>query len=206
LNLYFIFQPLPAGDILIHCGDMTNTGKASEINSFVQWFASHPHSHKVMIAGNHDITLDERYYANNWKRFHTERCNNLIHEEASDGFVAPPTSARAIFYASGSGITALENSGVCIRGLNFWGSPFSPEFCNWSHSVERGEPAAELWKQIPLGTHVLLTHGPPVGYGDAVGQRRTGDVSGHVLQSNVSHTHFCNKLCMLICFGKCARV
>jgi predicted MPP superfamily phosphohydrolase len=170
-------QPLPAGDILVHCGDMTDTGKATEISSFLEWFASHPHPHKVMIAGNHDVTLDERYYASSWQRFHTERCNNLILEETSDGFVPPPTSARSLFYGNGRGIIALENAAVCIRGLQFWGSPFSAEFCKWSHSVERGQPAADLWKQIPSGTHVLLTHGPPVGYGDLVNERRTGDVS-----------------------------
>ncbi len=180
-TLRFLFtlglQPLPLGDILIHCGDMTNTGKASEIDDFVRWFASQPHAHKVMIAGNHDITLDEGYYARKWKRFHPELCNQLLHKETQDGFVPPPTSARTLFYHNDSGIIALENSSACIRGLKFWGSPYSPEFCGWSHAVERGGPAADLWKQIPSGTHVLLTHGPPIGYGDAVQKRRTGDVS-----------------------------
>ena len=161
---------------------MTNTGRATEISSFVEWFAAHPHPHKVMIAGNHDISLDESYYASSWQRFHAKRCNNIIHQETSDGFVPPPTSARSLFYCNTFGIIALENSAACIRGLQFWGSPFSPEFCNWSHSVERGPPAADLWKQIPSGTRVLLTHGPPVGYGDAVHQRRTGDVSCCVMR------------------------
>lgn len=174
----FVFlQPLPAGDILVHCGDMTNTGKATEIQSFVKWFASHPHPHKVMIAGNHDVTLDENFYARKWNRFHSERCDHLIQEETSDGFVPPATTSRAIFYRKDSPIIALENSGACIRGLQFWGSPCSPEFCEWSHSVQRGGSAADLWQQIPSGTQVLLTHGPPIGYGDAVNERRTGDVS-----------------------------
>lgn len=177
LSLFFFLQPLPPGDILIHCGDMTDTGKASEVDSFVKWFASQPHPHKVMIAGNHDITLDEGYYAQKWKRFHPKRCDQLHHQERPGGLVPSPASARSLFYHNDSGIIALENSGACIRGLQFWGSPFSAEFCNWSHSVQRGGAAADLWKQIPSGTHVLLTHGPPIGYGDAVEQRRTGDVS-----------------------------
>lgn len=130
-----------------------------------------------MIAGNHDISLDEQFYASSWNRFHSQRCNLLIHEETQDGFVPSPTGVRALFYGNQYGIIALENSGACIRGLNFWGSPLSPEFCKWSHSVQRGAPAAELWRQIPLGTHVLLTHGPPIGYGDCVNGLRTGDVS-----------------------------
>ena len=161
---------------------MTNTGKAAEISSFVQWFASHPHPHKVMIAGNHDVTLDEPFYARKWSRFHSERCNHLSQEDSPDGFVPPPASARTLFYGNNLGIIALENSGTSIRGLNVWGSPFSPEFCSWSHSVERGAAAAALWQQIPSGTHVLLTHGPPVGYGDVVNERRTGDVSAATFQ------------------------
>ena len=199
---------MPAGDILVHCGDMTNTGTATEIQSFVNWFASHPHPHKVMIAGNHDITLDERFYARKWNRFHSERCDQLVQEETSDGFVRPSTSCRALFYRKDCPIIALENSGACIRGLQFWGSPYSPEFCDWSHSVQRGASAADLWRQIPSGTHVLLTHGPPIAYGDAVNERRTGDVS-NVCVCRIALLTLCNFCCdtlrMWICCGRCAR-
>jgi len=170
---------------------MTNTGTATEIQSFVKWFASHPHPHKVMIAGNHDITLDERFYARKWNRFHSERCDQLVQEETSDGFVRPSTSCRALFYRKDCPIIALENSGACIRGLQFWGSPYSPEFCDWSHSVQRGASAADLWRQIPSGTHVLLTHGPPIAYGDAVNERRTGDVS-NVCVRRIALLTLCN--------------
>jgi len=60
----------------------------------------------------------------------------------------------------------LENSGVEIGGLKFWGSPAQPEFCNWAFNYKRGEEIDQIWKQIPEDTDVLITHGPPAGYRD----------------------------------------
>ena len=57
----------------------------------------------------------------------------------------------------------LENSGVIIGGLKFWGSPVTPEFCNWAFNVERGEAIRRYWDLIPDDLDVLITHGPPYG-------------------------------------------
>jgi Icc-related predicted phosphoesterase len=43
------------GDILIHCGDVSNVGKTHEIKNFLDWFSNTPFTHKVFIAGNHDF-------------------------------------------------------------------------------------------------------------------------------------------------------
>lgn len=62
----------------------------------------------------------------------------------------------------------LENSGVTIAGLKFWGSPASPEFCNWAFNYRRGAHINRIWQQIPDDTDVLITHGPPAGIQDWV--------------------------------------
>lgn len=64
--------------------------------------------------------------------------------------------------------TYLENSGVEIEGIKFWGSPAQPEFCNWAFNYKRGEEIDKIWQQIPDDTDVLITHGPPAGYRDWV--------------------------------------
>ena len=46
---------LGSGDILIHCGDVSNTGKSHEIKEFLDWFSNTDFTHKVFIAGNHDF-------------------------------------------------------------------------------------------------------------------------------------------------------
>lgn len=62
----------------------------------------------------------------------------------------------------------LEDSGVEIGGLKFWGSPVQPEFFNWAFNRKRGEEIQKHWDKIPEGTDVLITHGPPAGFRDWV--------------------------------------
>ena len=51
-------------------------------------------------------------------------------------------------------------------GYKIYGSPWSLRFYDWAFNVDPGEPALKIWKQIPSDTEILLTHGPPYGYGD----------------------------------------
>jgi Icc-related predicted phosphoesterase len=57
---------VPDGDMLIHSGDATWTGKEKEVIEFSKWFGSFPHKHKIFVAGNHDwgFELDREYYTN----------------------------------------------------------------------------------------------------------------------------------------------
>ena len=63
----------------------------------------------------------------------------------------------------------LEDSGVSIGGINVWGSPYQPEFCNWAFNRKRGYEIRHHWDKIPLDTDVLITHGPPAGILDNTG-------------------------------------
>jgi len=65
------------------------------------------------------------------------------------------------------GVHYLSDSGVTLEGVSFWGSPWTPEFYNWSFMLPRGEALAAKWQLIPQGTDVVITHGPPHGIGDA---------------------------------------
>lgn len=66
------------------------------------------------------------------------------------------------------GLTYLDHSSIQIEGLNIFGSPYTPEFCNWAFNVPRGEALAQKWAQIPDNTDILITHGPPMGILDPV--------------------------------------
>ena len=50
--------PLPAGDLLIHAGDLTNDGTAASIQAQLDWLSAQPHRHKIAICGNHDSWFD----------------------------------------------------------------------------------------------------------------------------------------------------
>ena len=54
--------PLPKADVLLHCGDLTMVGRYSEYEATLEMLASIDADLKLVIAGNHDISLDEAYY------------------------------------------------------------------------------------------------------------------------------------------------
>lgn len=70
------------------------------------------------------------------------------------------------------GLTYLEDEGVTIEGLRFWGSPWQPWFLDWAFNLKRGAALAEKWALVPDDTDVLITHGPPRGFGDRVRDHR----------------------------------
>ena len=60
----------------------------------------------------------------------------------------------------------LEDSGVVIDGALFWGSPWQPWFLDWAFNLQRGAELAAKWSMIPDDVSILVTHGPPFGFGD----------------------------------------
>lgn len=65
--------------------------------------------------------------------------------------------------------TYLQDSGVEIEGIKFWGSAWTPTFLNWFWMKDRGNEIRKCWDLIPNDTDVLITHGPPFGHLDTIG-------------------------------------
>lgn len=143
-------QSIPDGDVLLHAGDFTRVGKPEEVNHFCKFLQSLPHKHKVVIAGNHDLTLDEASYDETWHRFQHPRRYNTDDVRAKIKSVC----------------TYLEDDMVEIEGISIYGSPWQPWFYDWAFNLARGEPCDQKWADIPQGVDVLMTHGPCVGHGD----------------------------------------
>ncbi len=74
-------------------------------------------------------------------------------------FEAAPQQARALL----TNAIYLENTGITIDDVTFWGSPYTPEFMNWAFMYPRGTSAQRYWNLIPDNLDVLITHGPPFG-------------------------------------------
>ncbi len=142
--------PIPKDiDLIIHAGDLTNVGAIHEMNDFMYWFKNLDIKHKIIIGGNHDLGLD------NYNRY----------------------TILDIF--NGSGVHYLEDSGVEIEGIKFWGSPVTPPFFNWAF-MRDPEKIVNHWDMIPNDTDVLITHGPPNGILDYV-NRGQGSVGCPIL-------------------------
>jgi len=67
-----------------------------------------------------------------------------------------------------TGVIWLNDSGVRLNGVNFWGSPITLKFLDWAFMRNAGEDIARHWALIPKNTDVLITHGPPHGILDHV--------------------------------------
>ncbi|KAI1399445.1 Metallo-dependent phosphatase [Hypoxylon fuscum] len=148
---------LPKGDVLIHCGDLTNKGSFGELSKQVAWLEKAEFECKLVIGGNHDLTLDSDFF---------EQHGNFVrYNEPQD-----PTLCQAFFTQSES-LTYLQHESRTIKLIspsgprtifNVFGSPYTPS-CpgQWAFQYPREETAAEkIWKDIPLDTDILITHGP----------------------------------------------
>lgn len=130
---------IPEGDVLLHSGDLTYRGSVVETSKELYQLSKHRNKFKSIIL--------------------CEGNHDWLGEKA-------PTVMDQL--CKDNGITLLRDSGVTIDGINFYGSPFQPEFCNWSFNLPRGKPLADKWDMIPENTNVLLTHGPAHGLLDSV--------------------------------------
>jgi len=141
-----ITQDLPGGDILIHAGDLMNSGyRAEDITDFCKWFNSlEQYNHKIFIAGNHD----------------------RMFEYAEDSSMQIVNSYKQIDYLQDNWIEAGDDKQL----VKIYGSPWQPEFHNWAFNLPRqGEELAAKWAEIPSDTDILVTHGPAQGHLDMSG-------------------------------------
>lgn len=150
---------VPDGDVLIHCGDFTMAGNPSEITAFDSFIARLPHPVKLVIAGNHELTFEDASYGVHpvMVRKQLGLPMKASSQEVVDGCKA--LLEHAVY---------LEDETINICGINIYASPWVPTFGSWGFSVSRGRKLLEKWNQIPSDTDILITHGPPCGYGDQI--------------------------------------
>lgn len=111
-----------------------------------------------------------------WLRSLPHRHKVVIAGNHDFAFQGTPGRARELFH----GLTYLEDQEVTLGGLRIYGSPWQPWFHDWAFNLRRGAAIDEKWRLIPEGLDVLVTHGPPLGFGDLVlrhpvyGEERVG--------------------------------
>ena len=135
-------KDLPGGDLLIHAGDLMNSGRnPTDIHRFCKWFSGlDQYTHKIFIAGNHDRLFENEPFD----------ATRMVREYPN--------------------ISYLEDSFCGIEGLRIWGSPWQPEFYQWAFNLQRnGEDLREKWSWIPDKLDILITHGPAFGHLDVSG-------------------------------------
>jgi len=137
-------EDLPGGDILIHSGDIMNSGyNKHDIHSFCTWFQSlKQYEDKVFIAGNHDRLFENEPHEVEGYLKDYPLIDYLQDEEL-------------VLYGDGPNGDMPENN------IRIYGSPWQPEFYSWAFNLPKnGIQLASKWEAIPDNTDILITHGP----------------------------------------------
>ena len=50
-NRHQLLTDLPAADVLVHCGDLTDMGTEQEVLDFLNWFIESPYPYKLLLMG-----------------------------------------------------------------------------------------------------------------------------------------------------------
>ncbi|KAK0101333.1 hypothetical protein ONS95_006509 [Cadophora gregata] len=168
---------LPDVDVLIHTGDLTNFGELDSLRECVRMMGTINAKLKLVIAGNHDISLDQ-----------TRRVENMTDEEYAEYHAAAveimtgPAAKRAgiVYLEEGTYKFDIENG----ARMQVYASPYSPGSGGWAFPYNPREdrfnehPAqnrtSSATAPIPTGVDVIMTHGPPFSILDQVDNQNLG--------------------------------
>ncbi|EFX04273.1 phosphoric ester hydrolase [Grosmannia clavigera kw1407] len=134
---------VPPGDLLIHAGDLTNSGSPADLQLMLDWLTAQPHRHKVVVAGNHDAWMDPV-------------------ARVAAGLTSPlppdPVFATNVHYLQHRSVVLDFAAG---RRLTVFGAPDIP-VCGPASFAFQYDPDTPPWKDaIPADIDILVTHAPP---------------------------------------------
>lgn len=146
-NSQDILPLLPDGDILVHAGDMTETGTLEEADAALAWISVQKHAHKIVVAGNHDTAFTIPQYR-----------ETLLKKYPNVTFLQDEV---AIITVRGRTLQFYGNAQTSLAG--------SPAFAYPRISAEdAAEGDKRIWGHVPDDVDVLVTHGPPAFHLDTV--------------------------------------
>ncbi|TVY50964.1 Metallophosphoesterase domain-containing protein 1 [Lachnellula cervina] len=159
-------------DVVLHCGDLTQVGGSSEYKRALKMLAAIPAELRLVIAGNHDLSLDENY----WKTVDEDEQEGEKedHAEALDIMTGKLADAAGVTY-----LTEGVHEFTLKNGAKFtlYASPYQPRFGDWAFSYAENEdrfnpvghaaPGTVSISRNPVpdspGVDIMMTHGPPKG-------------------------------------------
>jgi predicted phosphodiesterase len=118
-NKKFAFRhPLPSADVLLHAGDLTELGKQSEHQITFDMVKAINAELKVVIAGNHDLTLDEEFWDEftSEERLNCEKAKELwTGEEARNAGIVYLEEGMRTFRLKSGAVFTVSSSGRSLR-------------------------------------------------------------------------------------------
>lgn len=132
--------PIPPGDVLIFAGDLSKSGKLSEIQEAIAWIASQPHQYKIVIGGNADLALDEC-------------CSGSPASFEWEDIIYLNRRPVSLYF---------PNDDEHKRLLSVYGDPYVPRCGPDGEEAFQYEVGEDYWlDSVPPHTDILVTHTPP---------------------------------------------
>lgn len=140
---------VPECELLIHSGDMTNSGTIQEVMEGLLWLQAQKASIKIFVPGNHDMCLDQFHMyglspASIEALVETQKREHNIH------ILLHPLDAIVQFKPFG-----------WDRVLKIGGTPVQPWFGGWGFNVGYEADRHEIIDPIAAQCDILITHAPP---------------------------------------------
>ncbi|KAK4455641.1 Metallo-dependent phosphatase-like protein [Podospora aff. communis PSN243] len=161
-------------DVAIHCGDLTDESKLGEFRTTLALLKSINAPLKLVIAGNHDFTLDLPTFQK--KTAEAQRLYSIEPQQMEREFGKFGEARRLFEDAKGDGIVFLDEGIHRFElengaGLTVYASPYtSSREADWGFQYKQGDR-----HDFDLnGADVVITHGPPNGVLDRTGSRKRG--------------------------------
>lgn len=175
-----IHKPITgAYDVAIHCGDLTEESKLDEFKSSLDTMLGIQAPLKLIIAGNHDFSMDVPLLKN-------KLADNTAAEDADlvKRTYGSFGEARALFEtdaAKVAGVRFLDEGNYTFdlengASLSVYASPYTAsKACTWGFQYR---PCDEHHWDIKPNTDIAITHSPPHGVLDYTGSKtRVGSPS-----------------------------
>ncbi|KAI0099229.1 ser/Thr protein phosphatase family protein [Nemania sp. FL0031] len=166
----FNIRPEHKADVAIHCGDLTDESKISEHRRTLQLLKDLDAPLKLVIAGNHDFTLDTSSFKQKINEAAEPLDPELVQREYGD------YGEARYLYDEASGITFLDegthkftlNNGA---SMTVYASPYTPSM---GGNAFQYHPGTGHKFAIEEDTDIVITHGPPHGIMDRTAEGRRG--------------------------------
>lgn len=135
-HTFHLQESLDPVNLLIHCGDATNSKNLwvneREFKEFFSWWDSYPADEKIFVPGNHDMYCETNGFNKFVKGLNKPHYHFLIDKT------------------------------VTIGDLVFYGTPYTPRFHDWAFNVDRDKMNRHHKPLQVEGTiDVVISHGPP---------------------------------------------
>ncbi|KAF9452850.1 Metallo-dependent phosphatase [Macrolepiota fuliginosa MF-IS2] len=142
---------LPPGDVLLHAGDLSSWGYPAQVMKTLDWIKSLDYPTKIIIAGNHDLCLDEDVPPFG-EDLGPESLATI--REYVRGEEMKKANVHYLEYESFEFMTAAGRKWIV------YGSPASPKHASGAFQYSERQAAQLIYDKIPSDTEILITHTP----------------------------------------------